>query len=101
VGGIGGVLPDATLDIYATFSDTSPERGERETHMSLVREIFQAKTGISGNYWTVVYEREVRSIDPIGVETRKIPKDEKLRAMFKDHHTLVESGHREIYKVEQ
>jgi hypothetical protein len=98
--------------------------------MYFVREVFQAKVGkagqlvklfkefdrhtrgrnfkkgkilsdLSGKYWTVVYEREVKSIDKLAIETRRISKDPKLKALFKNYHDLVDGGHRELYKIEQ
>ena len=58
-------------------------------------------TDLSGRYWTVVFEREVKSLDGLAAETRNLGKNPKLKALFKEYHDLVEGGYRELYKIEQ
>jgi hypothetical protein len=58
-------------------------------------------TTIRGDSWTVVYEREIRSIDARARDSLGISKDSKPGALFKDYHAIVEGGYRQLYKVEQ
>jgi hypothetical protein len=58
-------------------------------------------TDLSGKFWTVVFEREIKSIDGLAVETRRLNNNPKVKALFKDYHDLVDGGSRELYKIEQ
>lgn len=58
-------------------------------------------TDVSGeNYWTVVAEQDVKSIDEMADQARKTMLDPKVSAAMKGYHDLVNDGRREIYKVE-
>jgi len=58
-------------------------------------------TDVSGeNYWTVVAEQDVKSIDEMSDQARKTMADPKVAAAMKGYHELVNDGRREIYKVE-
>ena len=58
-------------------------------------------TDVSGErYWTVIVEQEVESLEAYADMSRKTMSDPKLQKVMKNYHELVESGHREIYKVE-
>lgn len=51
-------------------------------------------------YWTVVAETEVESLEVyVGMDKKMMSSKEFQKAM-KDYHELVDSGRREIYKVE-
>lgn len=51
-------------------------------------------------YWTVVAETEVESLEAyVGLDKEMMNSKEVQKAM-KDYHELVDSGRREIYKVE-
>ncbi|MDR3668006.1 MAG: hypothetical protein P4L35_14290 [Ignavibacteriaceae bacterium] len=95
--------------------------------MYLVREVFQTKPGrakdlvkilkaagkvMEGmgktkimtdavyNYWTVVLEMEVESLavwEKMAGSTQK----PEVREIMKDYMTLLEGGHREIFKIEE
>ena len=52
------------------------------------------------NYWTVVSEQEVESIDGMGEMAKKSMADPKVAAIMKGYHELVVDGRRELYKVE-
>jgi hypothetical protein len=56
---------------------------------------------VSGeNYWTVVAEQEVKSIDEMAELARKTMSDPAVSAAMKGYHDLVNDGRREIYRVE-
>ena len=58
-------------------------------------------TDVSGErYWTVIVEQEVESLEAYADMSRKTMSDAKLQKVMKNYHELVESGHREIYRVE-
>jgi hypothetical protein len=58
-------------------------------------------TDVSGeHFWTVVAEAQVDSIDQfVGVDKQLMANDTVRKAMA-DYHDLVESGRREVYRVE-
>jgi len=59
-------------------------------------------TDVSGErYWTVIAEQEVENIEDYTEMSRKTMTDKNLQKVMKDYHNLVESGHREIYKIER
>jgi len=95
--------------------------------MYLVREVFQTKPGkakdlvkifkeagkiIEGmgktrimtdavsNYWTVILEMEVESLAAWEKMAGTIQKPE-VKEIMKDYMTLLEGGHREIFKIEE
>lgn len=58
-------------------------------------------TDVSGeNYWTIVSEQDVKSIDEMSEMARKAMSDPKVSAAMKGYHELVSDGRRELYKVE-
>jgi hypothetical protein len=58
-------------------------------------------TDLSGeNYWTVVAEQEVKSIDEMSELAKKTMSDPKVAEAMKGYHELVNSGRRELYRVE-
>jgi hypothetical protein len=58
-------------------------------------------TDVSGeHYWTVVMEQAIESIDDLAEMTRKVMTDPRTAEVMKDYHDLIQSGRREIYKVE-
>lgn len=62
---------------------------------------FRIYTDVSGeNYWTVVSEQDVNSIDEMADLARKTMSDPKVSAAMKGYHDLVVDGRRELYKVE-
>ena len=59
-------------------------------------------TDVSGErYWTVVAEQEVVNLEKYAEATDKLMADKKLQKIMKDYHELVESGHRQIFKLEK
>jgi hypothetical protein len=58
-------------------------------------------TDISGErYWTVVAEQEVKNLEAYAEMAGKTMTDKNLQKVMKNYHDLVESGHREIFKLE-
>ncbi len=62
---------------------------------------FRIYTDVSGeNYWTVIAEQDVESIDGMTEQARKAMSDPKVTEAMKGYHDLVVDGRRELYKVE-
>ena len=62
---------------------------------------FRIYTDLSGEqYWTVVAEQEIESIDEMNATAQKAMADPKVAAAMKGYHELVNDGRRELYKVE-
>ena len=58
-------------------------------------------TDVTGEpFWTVVAEAKVDTIDQFFAVEEKLMADETLRKSMADYHDLVESGKREIYRIE-
>jgi hypothetical protein len=51
-------------------------------------------------YWTVVSEMEVPSLEAYTEMSRKTMEIPEFQQVMKGYHDLVESGRREIYKIE-
>ena len=51
-------------------------------------------------FWTIVAEVNVHQIDDFCAFEQKLMANETLRKTMADYHDLVESGRREIYRVE-
>lgn len=51
-------------------------------------------------YWTVVSEQEVKNLDEYAEMSRKAMTNKDLEKVMKGYHDLIQSGRREIYKVE-
>ena len=58
-------------------------------------------TDVAGEpYWTIVAEVKVDKIDDFFATEATLMSNEALRTTMADYHELVESGRREIYRVE-
>ena len=58
-------------------------------------------TDVTGEpYWTIVAEARVEKIDDFFVMERTLTANQALQKSMGDYHELVESGRREIYRVE-
>jgi hypothetical protein len=58
-------------------------------------------TDVTGEpFWTIVAEAKVEKIDDFFAVEQKLTADERVREAMADYHDLVESGRREIYRVE-
>ena len=58
-------------------------------------------TDVTGEpFWTIVAEANVDKVDDFFAVEQKLMANESLRKTMADYHDLVESGRREIYRVE-
>ena len=58
-------------------------------------------TDVSGEpFWTVVAEARVPKVDDFFAAEQQLMANEALRTTMADYHDLVESGRREIYRIE-
>jgi hypothetical protein len=58
-------------------------------------------TDVTGEpFWTIVAEAKVERIDDFFAMEQKLMANETLRKTMADYHDLVESGEREIYRIE-
>ena len=58
-------------------------------------------TDVTGEpFWTIVAEAKVERIDDFFAIEQKLMANETLRKTMADYHDLVESGRREIYRIE-
>jgi hypothetical protein len=58
-------------------------------------------TDVTGEpFWTIVAEAKVEKIDDFFAVEQKLTANETVRKAMADYHDLVESGRREIYRVE-
>jgi hypothetical protein len=58
-------------------------------------------TDVTGEpFWTIVAEATVERIDDFFTFEHKLMANEALRKTMADYHDLVESGRREIYRIE-
>ena len=58
-------------------------------------------TDVTGeSFWTIVAEARVEKIDDFFAVEQKLTADERVREAMVDYHDLVESGRREIFRVE-
>lgn len=58
-------------------------------------------TDVTGEpFWTVVAEAKVEKIDDFFAMEQTLGSNETLRKSMADYHDLVESGRREIYRIE-
>ena len=62
---------------------------------------FRIYTDVSGeHFWTIVGETEVDNLDQFFVMMEKSMENEEVRRVMAGYHDAVESGRREIYKLE-
>ena len=67
----------------------------------LGQEPLRLLTDVSGEpFWTVVAEANVETIDQFFSLDAQLKANETLRATMADYHDLVESGRREVYRLE-
>jgi hypothetical protein len=58
-------------------------------------------TDVTGEpFWTIVAEARVETIDDFFAIEQQLMANETLRKTMADYHDLVESGRREIYRIE-
>jgi hypothetical protein len=65
------------------------------------REPMRLLTDVTGErFWTIVAEANVEKVDDFFAVEQKLMANESLRKTMADYHDLVESGRREIYRIE-
>jgi hypothetical protein len=58
-------------------------------------------TDVSGEpFWTIIAEVQVPKVDDFFATEQQLMANETLRKTMADYHDLVESGRREIYRIE-
>jgi len=58
-------------------------------------------TDVTGEpFWTIVAEANVERIDDFFVFEQKLMENADVRSAMPDYHDLVDSGRREIYRIE-
>jgi hypothetical protein len=57
-------------------------------------------TDVVANYWTVVLEIEIENLS-VWEKMSGFTSKPEVREIMKDYMTLVEGGHREIFKIEE
>jgi hypothetical protein len=62
---------------------------------------FRLLTDVSGEpFWTLVAEISVERLDDFFAMEQELMANEAIRQAMSDYHDLVESGRREVYRVE-
>ena len=56
---------------------------------------------VAERYWTVVTEWEVKSLQSFEEEMAKAMENKELGEVMKGYHDFIDSGRREIYKIEK
>ena len=65
------------------------------------QEPLRVLTDVTGEpFWTLVAEMRVEKIDDFFAMEQKLMANDTLRTTMADYHDLVDSGRREIYRVE-
>ena len=76
-------------------------RGISTALKEMGQEPLRVLTDVTGEpFWTVVAEAKVERIDDFLAMEETLAANETLRRTMADYHDLVDSGRREIYRVE-
>jgi hypothetical protein len=76
-------------------------RGISAALQTMGQEPLRLLTDVSGGpFWTIVAEAKVEAIEDFFAFEQKLMANESLRKTMSDYHDLVESGRREIYRIE-
>jgi hypothetical protein len=76
-------------------------RGISTALKEMEQEPLRLLTDVTGEpYWTIVAEARVERIDDFFAMEQQLTANETLRKTMADYHDLVESGRREIYRLE-
>ncbi len=80
------------LEKFRAISTTLTELGHQPLRLL---------TDVSGEpFWTIVAEAQVPTVDAFFATERLLRADERLRNTMADYHDLVESGRREVFRIE-
>ena len=81
------------LEKFRTISGAIQEKGQPPLRLL---------TDVTGEpFWTLVAEANVEQIEDFFAMEQTLMADETLRKTMADYHDLVESGRREVYRVER
>lgn len=87
--------PGKVRQMIAKFNAISTALTERG------HEPLRLLTDVSGEpFWTVVAEAKVETIDQFFSMEQQLTASETLRTIMADYHDLVQSGRREVYRIE-
>jgi hypothetical protein len=76
-------------------------RGISAALKEMGQEPLRLLTDVCGEpFWTIVAEAKVETIDDFFAFEQKLMANETLRKTMADYHDLVESGRREVYRIE-
>jgi hypothetical protein len=71
------------------------------TMRDMGRDPFRLLTDVTGEpFWTLVAEVSVEHVDDFFAMEAELMANETIRKAMADYHELVESGRREIYRIE-
>lgn len=80
------------VEKFRSISNTLKEMGH---------EPLRLLTDVTGEpFWTIVAEAKVEKVDDFFAIEQQLMTNETMRKSMADYHDLVESGRREIYRVE-
>jgi hypothetical protein len=85
--------PGMAKDLVAKFKKTIPFMVEDGFNSPKIL------TDVVSEYWTVILEMEVKSLDQFENSSGFTSKPE-VKEIMKDYMNLILSGHREIFKIE-
>jgi hypothetical protein len=69
---------------------------------ALGHEPLRLLTDVTGEqFWTIVAEGKVSKVDDFFAAEQRLMANDTLRKTMADYHDLVESGRREIYRIEE
>ena len=81
------------IEKFRTISTTLKEMGQ---------EPLRLLTDVTGEpFWTIIAEAKVEKVDDFFVFEQKLMANENVRKSMADYHDLVESGRREVFRVEE
>ena len=80
------------VEKFRAISDALTEMGH---------EPMRLLTDVTGEpFWTIVAEATVEKVDDFFAVEQKLMANESLRKTMADYHDLVDSGRREMYRIE-
>jgi hypothetical protein len=80
------------VDKFRTLSNALEEMGQQPLRLL---------TDVGGErFWTIIAEANVEQIEDFFAYEQKLMANAEIRNSMADYHDLVESGRREIYRIE-
>jgi len=81
------------VDKFGAISQALKEAGQQPLRLL---------TDVTGEpFWTIVAEAQVERIDDFFAFEQQLAQNEAVRKAMVDYHDLVESGHREVFRIER